>query len=138
MTLAALPRTHPSPAPEQARVDARPGRPPAPAPGAGRLEVALVEGCSALVRCAASSPLQLLAPRARGRAAWLVAATHGGGLVSGDAVELDLSIGAAATACLGTQAETKVYRDGGGGGGARLHLTASVGPGGLLALLPDP
>ncbi len=110
---------------------------PAPAPGTGRLEVLAVDGRSADVTCAASSPLQLLIPRPRGTAAWIVAASHGGGLVSGAAVELAVSVGAGAAACLGTQAETKVYRAA-GGPGARQSLAAAVGSGGLLALLPDP
>ncbi len=114
-----------------------PRQPPCPGPGAGRLEVLAVDGCSGVVTCAASSPLQLLAPRPRGAAAWILAASHGGGLVSGDAVDLEISVGAGAAACLGTQAETKVYRAA-GGAGARQSLAAAVGGGGLLALLPDP
>ncbi|HET6439245.1 MAG TPA: urease accessory protein UreD [Anaeromyxobacter sp.] len=106
-------------------------------PGAGRVKVEEVEGASALVGCAASSPLQLLSPRPRGRAVWVVAASHGGGLVAGDRTELHLSVGPGATACLGTQAETKVYRAG-TSGGARCGLYAEVGSGGLLVLLPDP
>src|SRR5512142_877517 len=82
--------------------------------GAGRLEVALVEGRSAVVSCRATSPLQLLAPRARGAAAWVLAASHGGGLVAGDAVDLAVEVGPGATASVGTQAETKVYRAPGG------------------------
>ncbi len=124
---------------------------PSPGPGSGRLEVALVDGLSGVVTCLASSPLQLLAPRPRGAAAWIIAATHGGGLVAGDAIDLEVSVGPGATACLGTQAETKIYRANlspspaktrcgarGLGGGAAQALTAAVGPGGLLALLPDP
>jgi urease accessory protein len=103
----------------------------------GRLEVAAVDGCSAVVTCLASSPLQLLAPRARGRAVWTLAASHGGGLVPGDAIELEVALGPGATACLGTQAETKVYREA-DAGGASHRVTAAVGEGGLLALLPDP
>jgi urease accessory protein len=112
-------------------------QPACPGPGAGRLEVSAVDGCSAVVTCAASSPLQLLVPRPRGAAAWILAASHGVGLVGGVAVELQVSVGAGASACLGTQAETKVYRPG-AGRGARQALSATVGPCGLLALLPDP
>lgn len=122
-----------------------PGQAPARA-GAGRLEVAQVDGRSAVVGCRATSPLQLLAPRARGAAAWVLGASHGGGLVTGDAIALEVEVGAGATAYLGTQAETKVYRvpDGLGpaghntGPGTAQRLEAAVGAGGLLALLPDP
>lgn len=107
-----------------------------PAAGAGRLEVALVDGASSVLTCRATSPLQLLAPRARGPAAWVLAASHGGGLVTGDAVDLEIAVGPGATAYVGTQAETKVYRS--GGGETRQRLRAAVGDGGLLAVLPDP
>jgi urease accessory protein len=117
-----------------------PRQPPAPRPGQGRLTVACVDGQSAVIGCLASSPLQLLVPRPRGEAAWILAASHGGGLVAGDAVELELAVGPGATASLGTQAETKVYRAGGGPRphGAGQRLRATVGDGALLALLPDP
>jgi urease accessory protein len=107
-----------------------------PCAGAGALAVERVAGASALVACRASSPLQLLAPRPRGDAVWIVAASHGGGLVAGDAVALEVSIGAGATACVGTQAETKVYRA--PAGAASQRLDATVGAGALLAWLPDP
>jgi urease accessory protein len=107
-----------------------------PRAGEGHLAVEVVARASALVACGASSPLQLLAPRPRGLAVWIVAASHGGGLVRGDAIALDVAVGAGATACVGTQAETKVYRA--GGGAAHQRLSAAVGPGALLAWLPDP
>jgi urease accessory protein len=107
------------------------------APGQGRLEVDRVDGQSSVVTCASKSPLQLLTPRPRGKAAWIVAASHGGGLLGGDAVELSLRLGPGAAACLGTQAETKVYRPA-ALAGARQSLSAKLGEGALLALLPDP
>jgi len=107
-------------------------------PGAGRLEVARVDGQSAVVGCLANSPLQLLTPRPRGEAAWVLAASHGGGLVAGDEIELELCVGPGATASLATQAEAKVYRAGENPAGASQRLSATVGAGGLLALLPDP
>lgn len=127
----------PHPVPEIGAGNCSPERQAPPRAGAGRLEVQLVDGSSALTGCAASSPLQLMAPRPRGPAAWIVAASHGGGLVAGDAVTLEVSVGPGATACLGTQAETKVYRAS-GAGGATQRLDATVGAGALLALLPDP
>lgn len=113
--------------------------PPRHAPpgcGAGHLEVAEVAGRSTVVSCRASSPLQLLAPRPRGAAAWVLVASHGGGLVGGDEVELSVAVGPGATAYVGTQAETKVYRE--RERGSRQRLEATVGEGGLLAVLPDP
>ncbi|HYD43254.1 MAG TPA: urease accessory protein UreD [Anaeromyxobacter sp.] len=113
-----------------------PGQRTPPRAGAGTLAVEQVAGASALVTSRASSPLQLLAPRPRGAAVWIVAASHGGGLVTGDSVALEVSIGAGATACVGTQAETKVYRA--GAGAASQRVAATIAPGALLAWLPDP
>lgn len=104
--------------------------------GAGRAETARVDGASALVACAATSPLQLLSPAPRGRCVWLVSASHGGGLVAGDDVALDLEIGAGSAALLTTQAGTKVYRS--RGPVAAQRLDARVREGALLAVLPHP
>lgn len=108
-----------------------------PPDGCGCLEVDLVDGLSSVVTCSAQSPLKLLTPRSRGRAAWILQANHGGGLVGGDAVDLTVRVGHAASAYLGSQAETKVYRPL-QGTGARQSLLASLGEGAVFALLPDP
>jgi len=107
-------------------------------PGAGWLEVARIGGQSAVVGCAAASPLRLLVPIPRGRAVWTIAATLGGGLLAGDAIDLAVTVGAGAALYLGTQAETKIHRAVPGGTPARQTLSVQVGAGGLLALLPDP
>ncbi|WP_242393910.1 urease accessory protein UreD [Anaeromyxobacter oryzisoli] len=104
--------------------------------GAGRIETAQVDGASALVACAAASPLQLLSPSPRGRCAWVVQASHGGGLVAGDDVSLDVAVGAGSTALLSTQAGTKVYRSRGAVSSQR--LTARIASNGVLAVLPQP
>ncbi|MBI5071094.1 MAG: urease accessory protein UreD [Deltaproteobacteria bacterium] len=106
------------------------------APGRGLLRVARVDGASAALSCASTSPLRLLLPRARGPLVWAVAASHGGGLVGGDEVSVEVEVGPEARALLTTQAETKVYRT--DGPGCRQALRARVGAGGLLALLPEP
>jgi urease accessory protein len=104
--------------------------------GAGWVEIARVDGASAIVACAAASPLQLLSPSPRGRCGWIISASHGGGLVAGDDVSLELDVGAGATALLSTQAGTKVYRS--RGAVAAQRLVARVGPDALLAVLPQP
>lgn len=105
-------------------------------PGEGALEVARVDGESAAVEVRARAPLRLLIARPRGEAVWAWASSFGGGLVSGDALDLQVSVGAGARCFLGTQASTKVYRAA-TPSGARQHTGATVGPGGLLALLPE-
>lgn len=104
--------------------------------GAGRVDIARVDGASAIVACVASSPLQLLAPSPRGRCAWIISASHGGGLLAGDDVSLEVDVGAGAVALLSTQAGTKIYRS--RGEVASQRLSARVGAGALLAALPHP
>ena len=114
---------------------------PAPVPptvtssSAAALAFEVVGGRTVVTRCRAATPLKLLTPRRAGDAAWACASTHGGGLLSGDAVSLSLEAGAGARAALVTQASTKIYP---GRPGARQHLNASVAAGGLLVVAPDP
>ena len=105
--------------------------------GAGRLAFARVDGASALVTAAPRARSRILAPRRRGSSAWAVLATHGGGLLEGDDVDLEVEVAEGAAAVLSTQAETKVYRSP-GGRSARQRLAARVGEGGALALVPEP
>jgi len=88
-----------------------------------------------LTRAIAASPLRLLHPKNSGTAAWVFAATYGGGLVGGDAIVLDVAVGPGAAALLSTQASTKVYRS---DAGASQRLRARAADGSLLVLLPDP
>ena len=105
-------------------------------PGRGRLSVALVRGESAVVSCAAASPLHLFTPRARGGAVWALSATHGAGLVAGDVLDLEVDVGAGATAVIGTTSNTRVYRS--DGPFAEQRVSARVGEGAMLAVLPEP
>ena len=88
-----------------------------------------------LTRVAAASPLRLLHPRNSGTAAWVYAATFGGGLLGGDAITLDAHVDAGASALISTQASTKVYRS---ERAASQRLDAHAADGSLLVLLPDP
>jgi urease accessory protein len=105
--------------------------------GRGHLGFARVEGATALVRCHARSPLRVIVPRHRGRSAWVFLSTFGGGLVTGDRIEIDIDVGPAAAAMVSTQAETKVYRSTRGSECAQV-LRAHVARGGSLVLVPDP
>ncbi|GEJ55451.1 urease accessory protein UreD [Anaeromyxobacter diazotrophicus] len=111
-------------------------QPLAAAPGAGSLRAALVAGESAVLSCASTSPLRLFTPRSRGRAVWAVATTHGGGLVAGDAIDVEVAVERGATALLATQSNTRVYRS--TGAVASQRLRARVAEGALLAVLPEP
>ena len=105
------------------------------APGRGRVEIVRRGERSVVTRAVATSPLRLLTPRNHGRGAWVYTATYGGGLVDGDAIQLDISVGTDAVAMLSTQAATKVYRS---TRETSSDLDAVVSSGALLAILPDP
>ncbi|HYE04796.1 MAG TPA: urease accessory protein UreD [Planctomycetota bacterium] len=106
------------------------------APGHGRVAVARVEDQAAIISCAATSPLKLICQR-RGAAAWIYAASFGGGLMPGDDLALTIDVGPHARAFVTSQSATKVFRSD-DGGEARSRIDARVGAAGLLALWPDP
>lgn len=88
-----------------------------------------------LTRASAASPLRLLHPKNSGSAAWVYAATYGGGLLGGDTIALHTKVGAGASALLSTQASTKVYR---AEQRASQGLLARAEDDSLLVVLPDP
>ena len=106
----------------------------APRPGRGRVAVERVRGRSVVCRAYATSPLRLLTPKNHGHAAWIYTSSHGGGLVDGDDVAVQASVGAGAAAFLSTQSATKVYRS---PRGTRTALDADVGENALLVATPD-
>ena len=97
-----------------------------------------------VTRAFARSPLRLLQPRNHGRAAWVFTSSYGGGLVSGDTIDLRVKVEPGAAGLLSTQASTKVYRSKGAkiphgpASGCAQHLHAEVAEGALLVLAPDP
>jgi urease accessory protein len=107
----------------------------ADAPRRGRVVVARGPRGSIVTRAYAESPLKWLTPANHGHAAWLFAASYGGGLVGGDHLDIDLDVAPGAAAFLSTQASTKVYRS---SAGASTTLGARVAADGLLVSLPDP
>ncbi len=118
------------------------GTAPAPqisvaSPGVARLafERAGPSGKTALSTAFAASPLRILMPRNHGNAAWVFLASLGGGLVDRDHLDVDVEVGPGASAFLGTQASTKVYRS---PNGCSQRMVARVAEGGSLALVPDP
>jgi len=93
-------------------------------PGRGRSDVHRARG---------AGPLRLLFPRSAGDAAWIVTSSLGGGLVDGDAVALDVSVEAGATAVVTTQASTKVYK-----GSSKQRTHVKVAGDGAVLVVPDP
>ncbi|XP_009419526.3 urease accessory protein D isoform X2 [Musa acuminata AAA Group] len=80
----------------------------------GRVMVEMVGGKSTVTRCFSCYPLKLIFPNKVGSsksdAVWIYALSYGGGIVSGDQISLDISVGDGCTAALTTQASTKVYK----------------------------
>jgi urease accessory protein len=109
------------------------------APGFARLGFRPAAGGKTVVATAfAASPLRLLTPGNHGDAAWVFLSSLGGGLVDGDRVDIDVDVGEGASALLGTQASTKVYRSPAGGSGSSQRLVARVAAGAVLTVVPDP
>ena len=86
----------------------------------------------------AASPLRLLTPGNHGDAAWVFLASLGGGLLDGDRIDVDVDVGEGASALLGTQASTKIYRSPASGPGSSQRLSARVAAGAVLTIVPDP
>ncbi len=103
-------------------------------PGHGSFTVERVRGRSVVRRAYATSPLRLLTPKNHGHAAWIYTSSYGGGLVDGDDIAVEASVGNGAAAFLSTQSATKVYRS---PRGTRVALDAEVAEGGLLVVAPD-
>ncbi len=78
----------------------------------------------------------MLAPRNHGHAAWVYAASLGGGLVDGDAIDLRVTVAEDAWLALATQASTKVYRS--SARGTSQTLACDVAARGALVCIPDP
>ena len=83
----------------------------------------------------AESPLRFLTPRNHGTAAWAYTSTLGGGLIDGDRLELEISVGPGARAFVSSQGPTRVFRS---ARGAASQTVARVEAGGALVLVPDP
>ncbi|KAJ0018813.1 hypothetical protein Pint_12127 [Pistacia integerrima] len=80
----------------------------------GKLVVEKVRGKSTVTRCFSKYPLKFIIPNKVGSsetdAVWIYTLTYGGGIVSGDSISCEFSIGDACTVVLTTQASTKVYK----------------------------
>jgi len=105
--------------------------------GTGVAEFSLVGGRSVVTRAAATSPLRLLTPQSAGTGGWLITSSFGGGLLAGDELALSIDVNAGATAYVGSQSSTKVYRCPPERSSSQ-QVTGRVREGAFLALLPDP
>jgi urease accessory protein len=101
----------------------------------GRLSFERAGGLTASRAVYAESPLRLLTPRSRGPAALAFTSTLGGGLIGGDQLRLEISVGRGARACVCTQGPTRVFRS---QDGSSSELFARVEEDAALVLAPDP
>jgi urease accessory protein len=104
--------------------------------GSGELAVEMVSGQSAVTTARANNPLKLLTPRPRGQSAWAYLSNFGGGLLPGDELDFQISVGPEARCFLGTQSSTRIYRSG-PKGAVKNILNANIQIGGLLVYAPD-
>lgn len=63
--------------------------------------------------------------------------TTSGGLTGGDRVEIDVNVGASASACITTQAAEKIYRASVGAADTEIAITLDVGADGVLEWMPQ-
>src|SRR5262245_5087505 len=104
--------------------------------GGGRIQLSRLHGRTVITRASSASPLKLLMPRSRGEAAWIFTSSYGGGLVSGDAISLQIDAGRQTRSLLSTQSSTKVFRS--TGAPCRQELNVSLGKEAVLVCIPDP
>ncbi|XP_027185173.1 urease accessory protein D-like isoform X1 [Coffea eugenioides] len=107
----------------------------------GKVVVERVGGKSAAIHCYSKYPLKFIIPNKVGPsqidAVWIYTITYGGGIVSGDAIKCDISVGDGCTTVLTTQASTKVYKSVESKCSEQV-LEARIGSDALLAVIPDP
>ncbi|KAK9267951.1 hypothetical protein L1049_010388 [Liquidambar formosana] len=107
----------------------------------GVVVVEKVGGRSTVSRCFSKYPLKFIIPRKVGPsktdAVWIYSLTYGGGIVSGDCISCDFTIGDGCTTVLTTQASTKVYKSLGSKCSEQV-LEARIGSDALLVVIPDP
>ncbi|KAL0407587.1 UNVERIFIED_CONTAM: Urease accessory protein D [Sesamum latifolium] len=107
----------------------------------GKLVVERVEGRSTLTRCFSKYPFKFIVPNKAGSskadAVWIYTITYGGGILSGDSMACDVTVGDGATAVLTTQSSTKVYKSE-GSKCSQQKMEASIGKDALLVVIPDP
>ncbi|XP_041025975.1 urease accessory protein D isoform X2 [Juglans microcarpa x Juglans regia] len=107
----------------------------------GKVVVEKVGGRSTVTRCFSKYPLKFIIPNKVGPsktdAVWIYSLTYGGGIVSGDSISCELTIGDGCTTVLTTQASTKVYKSM-GSKCSEQALEARIGSDAILAIVPDP
>lgn len=107
----------------------------------GLIEVAKIGGKSTVIRSFSKYPLKFIVPNKVGSCdsdvVWIYSLSYGGGIVSGDCISCNFTIGDECTTVLTTQASTKVYKSV-GSKYSKQNLEATVGSQALFIVIPDP
>ncbi|KAG7573656.1 Urease accessory protein UreD [Arabidopsis suecica] len=107
----------------------------------GKVVVEKVGGRSTATSCFSKYPLKFLLPSKAAPAGtdvvWIYSITYGGGIVSGDSISCEFTIGDGCTAVITTQSSTKVYKAI-GSKCSEQTLEARIGSEALLVVIPDP
>ncbi|KAL1200444.1 Urease accessory protein D [Cardamine amara subsp. amara] len=107
----------------------------------GKVVVEKIGGRSTATRCFSKYPLKFLLPTKAAPAGtdvvWIYTITYGGGIVSGDSISCEFTIGDGCTAVLTTQSSTKVYKAIGSQCSEQIS-EARIGSESLLVVIPDP
>ncbi|KAM7500386.1 hypothetical protein LguiA_024800 [Lonicera macranthoides] len=107
----------------------------------GKIVVEKVRERSTVTRSFSKYPLKFIIPKKVGPshidAVWIYSLTYGGGIVSGDSISCDFTIGDGCTTVLTTQASTKVYKSLASKCSEQV-FEARIGSEALLVVIPDP
>jgi urease accessory protein len=108
--------------------------------GGVRIRAELVADRTRITDLACRPPLQVLRAHhvdaGRPDQAWVMLASPAGGILQGDGLSIDVSVGAGARLRIGTQSASRVYRT--PAAGATQAVRLEVARGGYLEYLPEP
>lgn len=111
------------------------------APGDGKIVAKLLPaGGTGLEAITYQYPLKLISPSSHSdlKSVLVFILSYGGGLVGGDAVNLDVEVHPGAKLSLVTQGHTKIFKSPTADVITSQTMNVRIGPGGALCLLPDP
>ncbi|CAN8316317.1 unnamed protein product [Cochlearia groenlandica] len=107
----------------------------------GKVVVEKIRGRSTATSCFSKYPLKFILPSKVAPVGtdvvWIYSLTYGGGIVSGDSISCEFTIGDGCTTVFTTQSSTKVYKAI-GSKCSEQTLEARIGSDALLVVIPDP
>jgi urease accessory protein len=106
-------------------------------PGWSQVEIAEVQERSRLVTCKSVQPLKILHPASHNKTCHVVLSNFGGGMVSGDHINLHLMCGARTSLFLSSQSNSKIFKSV-DGKAAEQTITGSLGENAMAVVFPDP